>query len=489
MDRLISHSLVHCRLHSFALIAKDKDQRTSQTKSFFVDTVSNSLTTKDLLVPPTIDTQYGQVSRGGIATILGYASPNYTLNLYLDGILYKEALAGKDGSYKIEIPTGALDFGQHAVKIKQLDQAEKRESDFSTSRTFIVSKLTVVRADFNGDGGVDIKDWSIFLARWGSKDTTVRTGIDLNSEKVDIADFSIFIKTIRKNNMLRIPFAIILGVSAFCKHRTSKHPLSVPATGEYGVGKEISIDFKIDSDGVGLNAAQATIRFPKDTLTVKSIDKTGSTFNFWLEEPAFSNEDGVITFVGGTPYGVSGASLQVVHIVFTSKGSGSAPITITDAAVTASDGNGTNILSKTNGAVFTISPTATAPAIIVPAPKQITREVAPASGLPEKPTLTIPLYPDPATWYNLSNIFAVNFALPRNISEISTAINKQPNFTPTEESEGLFDSKTFAALSDGIWYLHVRFQNGIGWGATTHYRIAVDTHPPLPFAVTSDESI
>ncbi len=290
--------------------------------------------------------------------------------------------------------------------------------------------------------------------------------------------------------MLRIPFAIILGaVALFANTAQAATLFFVPATGEYGVGKEISIDLKIDSDGVGLNAAQATIRFPKDTLTVKSIDKTGSTFNFWLEEPAFSNEDGVITFVGGTPYGVSGASLQVVHIVFTSKGSGSAPITITDAAVTASDGNGTNILSKTNGAVFTISPTATAPAIIVPAPKQITREVAPASGLPEKPTLTIPLYPDPATWYNLSNIFAVNFALPRNISEISTAINKQPNFTPTEESEGLFDSKTFAALSDGIWYLHVRFQNGIGWGATTHYRIAVDTHPPLPFAVTSDESI
>ncbi|HLC95528.1 MAG TPA: hypothetical protein VJH89_03505, partial [Patescibacteria group bacterium] len=66
-------------------------------------------------------------------------------------------------------------------------------------------------------------------------------------------------------------------------------------------------------------------------------------------------------------------------------------------------------------------------------------------------------------------------------------INKQPAYSPSE-SEGLFDNKMFSALSDGVWYLHARFKNDIGWGPVTHYRIAVDTKAPLPFEVTTNES-
>lgn len=289
-----------------------------------------------------------------------------------------------------------------------------------------------------------------------------------------------------------VKLSIVLGLMIlFANTAEAASLFFVPATGEFGVGNTLTVDLKIDSEGVGLNAAQATIRFPKDTLTVSSIDKTGSTFSFWLEEPTFSNEDGVISFVGGTPYGVSGASIQVIHIVFTTKGSGSAPLTIADSAITASDGSGTNILSKTNDAVFTISPTTTKPATpapAVPAPKQITREPVPASGLPGKPVLTVPLYTDPTVWSNLSNIFTASWELPRDISGVKTTLNKQPNFTPAERSEGLFDNKAFSALSDGIWYLHMRFENSIGWGDTTHYRIAVDTQTPLPFEITPKES-
>lgn len=284
-------------------------------------------------------------------------------------------------------------------------------------------------------------------------------------------------------------FGILLGTIALFAHTAEAASLFfVPATGEFGVGAKITVDLKIDSEGVGLNAAQATLRFPKETLEVISIEKTNSVFNFWLEEPTFSNENGVVSFVGGTPYGISGASIEVLRVTFTSKGSGTAPITIVDAAITASDGSGTNILSKTGGAQFTISPTATTPAPVVPAPKQITREPTPASGLPQKPVVSVPLYTDPTGWSNISNIFTANWNLPSDISGVNTAINKEPNFTPGEESAGLFDNKTFSALSDGTWYLHVRFRNSVGWGTATHYRIAIDTQIPLPFEVTSKEA-
>lgn len=186
-------------LHSFGLIVKDKDLRTSQTKFFLVDTRSDNFLEKDILVPPTIDITNGQVSRGSNAAIFGYATPGYTLELYLDDILFGELLVEQSGLYKFEIPTGSLEFGQHKVRTKQINLSTKKSSDFSTSRNFIVSRLTVVKADLSGDGKVDIRDWSIFLSRWGAKESLGIEDIDFNSDgKVDIADFSIFIKTIKK---------------------------------------------------------------------------------------------------------------------------------------------------------------------------------------------------------------------------------------------------------------------------------------------------
>lgn len=290
--------------------------------------------------------------------------------------------------------------------------------------------------------------------------------------------------------MLRnLKIGVLLGViMLFANTASAASLLFVPGTGEFSTGKEFTVDLKIDSEGVGLNAAQATLRFPKETLQVTKVEKTNSAFNFWLEEPIYSNEDGIISFIGGTPYGVSGASIQVIRITFTSKGSGTAPINIVDAAVTASDGSGTNILSKTGGATFTISPTGAAVTAVIPEPQQIVREPAPASSLPGKPVLSVPLYADPAGWSNHSNIFTASWELPLDISGVNTALNKTQNFVPNQESAGLFNNKTFVALSDGVWYLHVRFQNNIGWGPTTHYRIAVDTQPPLPFQITTNES-
>lgn len=168
--------------------------------------------------------------------------------------------------------------------------------------------------------------------------------------------------------MLRITkFGILIGlVAIFANTAQAATLFFTPDTGEFGLNKEIVVDLKIDSDGVGVNAGQATISFPKDMLEVKSVDKTDSAFNFWLEEPSFSNTDGVITFVGGTPYGISGASIKVLHITFLTKSAGIANITFVDSAVTASDGSGTNVLSKTNDAAFTVSPAST-PATITPA--------------------------------------------------------------------------------------------------------------------------
>lgn len=277
----------------------------------------------------------------------------------------------------------------------------------------------------------------------------------------------------------------VVGLGIFSSVHAATFYLT-PNNSEIGVGEKIIVELKVDSEGVSFNAAQAVLRFPKDTLQVVSLDKSASAFSFWLEEPQFSNTDGVVSFTGGTPYGVAGAAVSILKIEFLAKGIGTGTLSLTEGAVAAADGTGTNVLSKINDAAVTVitKRTAVVEPQKIPEPQQIVREAVPTGKLPIKPVVKVSLYPETTRWYNAIAPFTANWDLPLDVTGISTSLNKSPNAIPLERSEGLFDSKAFIALSDGVWYLHVRFQNNVGWGPTMHYKIAVDTQLPLGFEVT-----
>jgi hypothetical protein len=251
----------------------------------------------------------------------------------------------------------------------------------------------------------------------------------------------------------------------------------------FTIGDTFNVDVKIESSDVGVNAAQATITFPKDVVQVTGIDKGSSAFDFWLQGPSYSNDTGQVAFIGGSQSGISGKSLGVLRMTFKVKGTGAVNIIFTDGAITASDGSGTNVLTSMNGLQLT---SVTSQAAVVIKPPQIVRPAVAAAKLPIKPSVTIPLYPESTTWYEETSKFIAQWDLPRDVTEVATAVDQQPVFEPTT-SEGLFNNKTFSPLSDGIWYLHVRFKNSVGWGPTMHYRIGIDSAPPLSFTATSPD--
>jgi hypothetical protein len=293
-------------------------------------------------------------------------------------------------------------------------------------------------------------------------------------------------------------FALIF----FWGHRVSAASFNLLLANDVAaVGDKVGADIRIDSEGVGINAAQATLQFPKDILQVDSVSKDASLFSFWLQDPTIDNNAGSVSFIGGSISGFSGKSLQILHVVFIVKSVGSATVSFTDAAIAANDGNGTNVLSSVNGGIIqttaktttlTAAPAPGTPTIvppvsqIIPPPTQIVRTPAAASGLPAKPSIKVSLYPDSQSWNNVSAPFTVKWDLPGDITDVATALTKSVVADPVK-SEGLFDNKVFPALSDGVWYVHVRFKNKIGWGATAHYRLAVDTTPPPSFTVTVKE--
>jgi len=266
----------------------------------------------------------------------------------------------------------------------------------------------------------------------------------------------------------------------------------------FAIGDKFGIDIQVDSEGDSINAAQATVQFPKDILQAESVSKDSSVFPFWVQEPTIDKTNANVTFMGGSTSGFSGKSLQVVHINFVVIGAGIGDIVINDAAVTASDGLGTNVLKAVRGATINVPSKGAPPpggtavtssvSQVIPPPVQIVRKAVASKVVPEGPAIEVPLYPDEKKWYNIYSNFLAKWKLPPDVSAVATALNKQPNFEPTK-SEGLFDNKVFPAQNNGIWYLHVRFKNNQGWGPTRHYCIAIDTAPPTAFDISAKEGL
>ncbi len=293
----------------------------------------------------------------------------------------------------------------------------------------------------------------------------------------------------KKSTFFGIFFAILF-FGAVNAHAAVLGVLS--ENGSITAGSEFALNIKLDTETASANAVQTTLKYPKDVLEVVRADKAGSVFSFWLQEPVISSENGMVSFTTGSTSGLSGKSLQVLRVVFRMKGNGIADVSLTDSAVTAADGAGTNILSHTNGLKITAAVEAgtneEVPLAIplVPKPVQITRAPVQASVAARAPSITIPFYPDQAAWHNLSSPFLAQWELPADVSGVAAVINHDPLSAPTT-SEGLFDDKMFPALENGIQYLHVRFKNNIGWGTTAHYRLAIDTAPPVGFEVAVSE--
>ncbi len=273
----------------------------------------------------------------------------------------------------------------------------------------------------------------------------------------------------------------------------------VPEAKMFGIGQEFSVDVKIDSEDVFINATQATVKFPNDILELLEVDRVSSIFSFWVEEPVISNEEGTISFIGGTAKGVAGEALQVLRMKFKAKGIGSAELTISDAVVTASDGKGTNVLSTIVGTSIGIDTEVIEPEKVTPPtgkpegsieePEKIDREPVLAKDLPEEPELRVSLYPDESQWYDHLGEVIVIWDLPPDVTEVATRLSKSPDKKPGDIEEELFTGKSFGTLEEGIWYVRVQFKNNIGWGPLAYYKISIDTTPPLPFEIEIDNHV
>jgi hypothetical protein len=262
-------------------------------------------------------------------------------------------------------------------------------------------------------------------------------------------------------------FLLLLFIPAVTKGVSGASLYFTPSAGNVAVGQEFNVVLKVSSSDEAINAAQATVIFPRAKLEVVRVTKAGSIFALWTEEPAAAQNLGQVAFAGGLPTpGFTGSGGTIINITFRAKNAGTATVGITGAAVLANDGVGTNILTSVGGATFTIQP-----GVVVPPP------LPPIPTVPVTPKISSLTHPDPDKWYNLNDP-AFSWFTGADITGVATRLDKNSFGDPGRVSEGVFATKSFTDLEDGIQYFHVRLRNKIGWSAPGHYRIQIDTVAP-----------
>lgn len=254
-----------------------------------------------------------------------------------------------------------------------------------------------------------------------------------------------------------------------------------PASGSYTVGSSFNISVMLNSGGgIGINAGEATVSFPKDLLQVKSLSQTGSIFELWTAKPSFSNNNGTISFGGGLPDVYKGSAGKIFTISFSALKEGTANLSFSGGVITARDGLGTNVYSGAGSGKYTITPkkaVETPPTDTTKPPAGGTGETTAPGMLPPAPEINSATHPNQDQWYS-KNTLSLDWRLLSSITGVSFILTDGASSTPGTKSDGIVESKTYEKLEDGKYYFHLHLQNKSGWGPIARRHALIDVTPP-----------
>lgn len=128
-----------------------------------------------------------------------------------------------------------------------------------------------------------------------------------------------------------------------------------PPSSTFEVGDLVTIKVMVSSSAP-INAVSGSVLIPASLFSVESISKSGSILNFWVSEPSFARGSNTLTFEGVALGGFSGGTGSVITMELRALSSGSGVLTFTSGQVLANDGQGTNVTSALNKAVFSVEP-------------------------------------------------------------------------------------------------------------------------------------
>lgn len=182
---------------SFSFWSEDKDGLKSTLLSLTFRIISGAVTTiTGVYIAPTIEVDKKSVRRGEDITVYGQTVPKTAVHVHINSEqeFIEELDSEDDGDYSLIFNTEPLDEDFHIAKaLFQLEvEGNIIKSGFSKSVSFHVGSLEgealCPGADLNGDGRVNLTDFSILLFYWGTDNECADQN---NDGKVDLIDFSI----------------------------------------------------------------------------------------------------------------------------------------------------------------------------------------------------------------------------------------------------------------------------------------------------------
>lgn len=293
-----------------------------------------------------------------------------------------------------------------------------------------------------------------------------------------------------------ILFALLFCLTSFLAKPVNAATFSIsPGSGDFNIGKTISVNIYVSSADKAVNAFSGAISFPEDKLEVTSISTTNSIASFWVQQPSFSNSNGTVNFEGVkfNP-GFTGSSGKIITINFKVKSAGSAIIIFSSASILANDGKGTNILTGSGSAKFNLEdPAEIAPKIEKPSTPAVSitpivlatpKETAPPTSLnrPAAPQITSITHPDSSKWYAKKDAKFIWNLVP-GVTAIRLLVDKNFDTTPSVSYSPAISEKEIVDLEDGVWYFHVQSKDSNGWGEISHFKFQIDTLPPEKFTI------
>jgi Cohesin domain/Bacterial Ig-like domain len=251
-----------------------------------------------------------------------------------------------------------------------------------------------------------------------------------------------------------------------------------PDTGVYTAQGTFTASVILNTQGKPVNAADAQLTFNPKELSVVGVNRGGSVFSLWTQEPTFSNSAGTVSFGGGSPSGYTGQSGVIMSITFRALAAGTPKVSFKEGSVLAADGLGTNVLTAMNGASYTVQAKTDTPA----------PEYVPPPSTPGAPKVTSETHPSESSWYKATTA-KLSWSVPSDVTAVRTLLDDSPSTVPTRVFEEAITSRELTDLPQGTSFFHIQLKNADGWGRVTHFKINVDTEPPSEFQIREEDAL
>ncbi len=179
---------------SLGFWARDRNGTQSITTSIVFEIVQSAVTNvSNVYFPPTIAVSAAEVAPGELLQLSGQTVPAATVvtELFTGSRETMQAVADASGLWALQIDTASISQGRHTAK-SYFELGTVARSGYGRSVAFAVGAGAggAVSPDINGDGKVNLVDFSIFLLSWNTSDARADFNVD---GSVNLADFSIML--------------------------------------------------------------------------------------------------------------------------------------------------------------------------------------------------------------------------------------------------------------------------------------------------------